>query len=222
MDFNQPLSGILPMALSFKALQQKRTKKAAKRKNAKKSGTLASKTAMPPEWLAAASAPVADMYTSEGLFEIGMGTVWFSRRLDDGRYAISAFLVDTFCLGVKNAMYNISPPDKYHAEMERLLKHSSEKFVARDPAYVRKLVELAVAYASELGIEPHADYKIAKLIFGDVDASSCDATFNFGRDGNPCYVPGPGDTLSEQRRILKQLEKLSKDPLALLISSFDD
>jgi len=209
------------MALSSKALQQKRTKKAAKKKAGKIPGASV-RTGIPEIWLAAANAPIADVYTPVGLFETGLGTVWFSRRLEDGRYAVSAFLVDTYCLGVKNAMYNIFPPDHYHAELEKFLQRSSEQFTARDAAYARKLVELAAAYAHQLGIEPHPDYKIAKIIFGNLDASSCEVTFQFGRDGSPCYIAGPGDSLAEQRRILKQLEKASKDPLALLTAGFDD
>ena len=132
------------MALSSKALQQKRTKKAAKRKEAKKSAAPA-RSKIPQEWFASAHAPIADVYTPEGLFETGLGSVWISRKLDDGRYAMSAFLVDTFCLGVKSSLYAILGPDKYRAELDHFLQQSGEKFVARDPAYARKLVELAVA-----------------------------------------------------------------------------
>ena len=132
------------MALSSKALQQKRTKKAAKRKEAKKSAAPA-RSKIPQEWFASAHAPIADVYTPEGLFETGLGSVWISRKLDGGRYAMSAFLVDTFCLGVKSSLYAILGPDKYRAELDHFLQQSGEKFVARDPAYARKLVELAVA-----------------------------------------------------------------------------
>ncbi len=209
------------MALSSKALQKKRAKKAAKRKEVRKSSSTA-QIGMAAEWLAAAGAPIADVYTPEGLFETGIGSLWFSRRLEDGRYALGVFLVDTFCLGVKNVMYAILDADKYRVQMENFLHISEEKFVPREPAYVRKLVEMAIAYARELGLEPHSDYKIAKLIFGDVDASSCDAHFAFGRDGNPVYIPGPSDTPTEQRHIIKQLEKLNRDPFALLTGGFND
>lgn len=209
------------MALSSKALQQKRAKKAAKRKEKKRPGP-ASGLAQAGEWLAAASAPIADVYVPEGLFEAGIGTVWFSRLLEDGRYALSVFLVDTFCLGVKNAMYAFMDADRYKVQMENFLHMSEEQFLACEPAYARKLVESAIAYAQGLGFEPHADYKIAKVIFGDVDASASDAHFDFGRDGNPYYMPGPGDTPAEQRRVIKQLEKISKDPYALLAKGFND
>ena len=209
------------MALSSKALQQKRAKKAVKRKSVKKSSTAAAPTGMAAEWLLAAKAPIADVYTPEGLFEKGIGSIWFSRKLADGRYAMSAFLVDTFCLGVKSSLFTITSAQQYRYEMDHFLQETGEKFVARDPAYVRKLVELAVDFSRKLGLEPDADYKIAKIIFGDVDASACQETFQFGRDGNPIYFPGPSDSLSDQRRIFKQLEKLNMDPAALLTGGFE-
>lgn len=210
------------MALSSKALQQKRAKKAAKRKETRKSGGSAQTGGAGREWLAAASAPVADVYTPEGLFETGMGSVWFSRRLEDGRYALAVFLLDVYCLGVKSTMHAILEEDKYLMHIENFLNVSEETFVPSEPATVRKLVESTILYARRLGFEPHADYKITKIIFGDVDAAASDAHFSFGRDGNPCYIPGPGDTPAEQRRVAKQLEKLGNDPYALLALGTDD
>ena len=210
------------MSLSSKALQQKRTKKAAKRKGAKKSGTASNSDLIAMGMIAASSAPIADVFIPKGLFDTGIGTLWFSRKLDDGSYAMSSFLVDTYCLGVKNALYAMMSPDKYKLELERYLAQSIEVFVTCDPAYLRKLVELAIAYAGDLGFEPHPDYKIAKLIFGNVDASSCDAVFNFGRNGMPTYFQGPNETPADVRRILKQLEKKHKDPIAVLIQGLDD
>jgi len=209
------------MALSSKALQQKRAKKAAKRKETRKSAP-AAHDAKAAEWLAAAGAPIADVYTPEGMFDEGIGSVWFSRQLEDGRYALGVFLVDTFCVGVKSTMYAVLEPEKYRVHLENFLHISEEQFVPCEPAYARKLVESAVAYAKGLGLEPHVDYKFAKIIFGAVDAADSDAHFTFGRDGNPYYVPGPSDSPAEQRRVVKQLEKLRKDPYALLARGFND
>jgi hypothetical protein len=194
------------MTLSQKAQQKKREKKAAKRKEASKAA--AKQTGMltfAREWTAAAQAPVADVLAPKALFERGIGTVWFGRQLPAGRYALAGFLVDTFCLGVKNAMANILSAEKYREVIERAL--ANESVERMHPACGRKLVEQAVAYAGDLGLDPHPDYKLGKLIFGDVDAAACPVSFNFGREGKPFYVSGPDDTPAVQRRILKQLER---------------
>ena len=194
------------MTLSQKAQQKKREKKAAKRKEANKAAARqAGMWTFAREWAAAAQAPVADVLAPETLFERGMGTVWFSRQLSAGRFALAGFLVDTFCLGVKNAMANILSAESYHEAIERTL--ASEPVDRMHPACSRKLVEQAVAYAGDLGLDPHPDYKLAKLIFGDVDAAVCPVSFTFGREGKPFYVSGPNDTPAVQRRILKRLEQ---------------
>ena len=85
--------------------------------------------------------------------------------------------------------------------------HVWEGHEQQHPAYARKLVEWAVAYARDLGFDPHVDYRIAKAIFGDVDAAACPVKFAFGQDDKPFYVSGPHDSLSMQRRIVTQLER---------------
>jgi hypothetical protein len=47
----------------------------------------------------------------------------------------------------------------------------------------RKLVEEALACAKDLGFEPHADYRIARFIFGDIEANACPARFTFDQNG---------------------------------------
>jgi len=196
------------MALNQKALQKKRAKRGEKRSQVKKSRTgLGALWGVAREWGAASRAPVADVLVPSNLFELGIGNVWFSRRLPDGRYAVAGFLLDVFCLGVKNAMYKIMEANEYALAVEHIHGSAEERFDHQHPAYARKLVEEALAYARDLGFEPHPDYKMAKIIFGDIDAATCPASFVFGSDSKPFYVCGPHDSPSMQGRIVKQLEK---------------
>ena len=64
-----------------------------------------------------------------------------------------------------------------------------------------------MAYVKNLGFEPTPDYRIARLIFGDIDAGACPVSFTFGKGGKPFYITGPNDTPAFQRRIVKQLER---------------
>lgn len=194
------------MGLSHKALQDKRSKMAAKRKAAAKNKQRPVATqGSAGEWGRTAMAPIHEVLVPDALFELGIGTLTFSRELPDARIAVVGFLVDVFCLGVKNAFFTITPLAKYNEQrthLERIGKSS-----VQHPAYARKLVEAAVAYAHDLGFDPHPDYKVARLIFGDVDATACPAHFEFGHEGKPFYCCGPKDTPNIQRRILTQLER---------------
>jgi hypothetical protein len=196
------------MALDQKALQKKRAKRELKRKQAKKATTgLSGAAAMAHAWTVAAHAPVADVLFSPKLFEVGIGSVWLSRQLPDGRYAFAGIVVDVFCLGVKNAMYNIMEEDAYRAALTRIQATTEEALERQEPACARKLVEGAVAYAKDLGFEPHPDYRIARLIFGDIDTADCATEFTYGREGKPLYTNGPNENAAMQRRIVNQLAR---------------
>jgi len=152
-----------------------------------------------------AHAPIHECLVPAVLFEQGLGNLVFSRSLPDGRIALSVFLLDMFCLGVKNAFFTITTKPQY---AERLSGWStSERLEAMHPACFRKLVEGGVAYAGELGFNPHADYLVARQIFGDVDAVACPTHFEYGHEGKPFYIAGPHDTATQVQTIVNQLER---------------
>ena len=194
------------MALDQKTLQKKRAKRELKRKQVRQGASgqpgVLSKAR---EWAAAVRAPIADVLVPDNLFKAGIGTVWISRLLPDGRYAMAGILVDTYCLGVKNALFKIFEGAEYPAFLDRIRDGPGGALVRQEPAYARKLVEDAAAYARNLGFEPHPDYRIAGLIFGDIDPAECPVDFSFGLNGRPMYIEGPDDSPAMQRRILKQL-----------------
>ncbi|MEA3640341.1 MAG: hypothetical protein VBE63_10390 [Lamprobacter sp.] len=197
------------MALDQKALQKKRAKREKKRQQTKTKSVRTSSGALSltREWAGVGQAPIADVFVPTTLFEQGIGTVWLSRHLPDGRYAIAGILVDVFCLGVKNALYKIVEAAEYPEILARIHSNSAESMEPQHPSCARKIVEGALSYAKDLGFEPHADYRIARLIFGDIEANACPVSYTFGQNGKPFYINGPNDTPAIQRQILKQLER---------------
>lgn len=153
----------------------------------------------------ASQAPILDCKVPKRLFEMGIGNIVFSRQLPSGMIAVAVFLVDVYCLGVKNAVYDVVDPGKYEQMMERFAH--SEPLESVDPAYARKLVEGAVAYAQRFSLTPHPDYKVAQKIFGNVDGASCPDSFEYGQQGKPFYVAGPNDTPAKSREVVSSLEK---------------
>ncbi len=129
---------------------------------------------------------------SETIFQQGIGHVAISRRTPDGMVAVGAFLLDRYCLGVKDAYFAVLTRLDYEFRFKEHL--SAQKMQAVSPAYARKLVEEAIAYARGLGFEPHEDYDDAAAVLGDIDAAECPETFTFGQDGKPLYISGPHDS----------------------------
>lgn len=196
------------MALNSKQRQKKIEKKNKKRKLTKKS----TGASLPARETASSYSgfPIHECFVPNTLFRTGIGYVIVTRKTPDGIIAISAFVVDIFCLGVKNALFNVSSELEYENTIKpRLMKSSEEQqFENIHPACVRSLVEGAVLYAKELGFPPHSDYKYAKGIFGDIDSNACPVAYNYGQNGKPYYIRGPNESTSQAKKIVTQLNKV--------------
>jgi len=188
---------------SQKKLQQKKKKRKLLGKAARASLTSGHKA------LSYSKFPIHECLVPEGLFETGLGTVIWTRRTPHGSIAISAFIVDVFCLGVKNALFNISNERDYESTVKPRLTmtHGDQTFQNIHPSCARKLIEGAISYAEKLGFSPHRDYQNAKGIFGDIDSQACPTRFTYGSDGKPFYMRGPNESISQAKRIVDQLQR---------------
>lgn len=124
--------------------------------------------------------------------EGGLAAVLIARQDRGGRAAVCGFLVDVYCLGVKNAL---GP----RVRDARAVNEFVATFFAPFPdaplqvpvAVAQHLVHGAVGYARGLGLEPCADFAPAVEYLGEPEPPS--AGIRFGRDGVPFYFSGPYD-----------------------------
>ena len=129
-----------------------------------------------------------------------------SRFKADGCVEAGFFLLDVFCLGVKDAGFHRfnSVVDYQESLLDRLFR--DEEPVRMTPAAARKLAEDTVSYARGFGFSPGDDYKKASRVFGGVTTTDCGEEFVFGKDGKPFYIQGPSDSPARAERILRALE----------------
>ena len=146
-----------------------------------------------------------EAYVLEKTFEQGSGWVVVSRFRGSDKVEVGLFLLDLYCLGVKNAAYTqLTVPEYDHDFLERVSR--GEKLRKIEPCCARKLVEGAVDYAKWLGFSPHEDYKKASRVFGGISAQECAEVFTYGKDGKPYYIQGPYETEAQAKRIMQMLE----------------
>ena len=93
-----------------------------------------------------------EAFVSSALFELGTGSVILSRFKSDCRVESGVFLLDVYCLGVKDATFVRLDTAEYENE---LLKPYSARDALEpiEPPCARKLVEDAVRYAAGLGFQ---------------------------------------------------------------------
>ncbi len=199
------------MALDERKRQQKLAKKNAKRKKSimtarQEQSTVVNLMNDPTSVAIATSAAVVyECHVSKKLFETGLGHAVISKLMPNGRIAMSAFLLDVYCLGVRSISAKAMSPEEFREQI-RLIERQ-DPMAKKDASYVKKLVESAEAWASGLGFSPHPDYHVAKQLLSDIVAENCTETFEFGKDGKPMFIQGPTDTAAKVRQVLATLTK---------------
>jgi hypothetical protein len=189
------------MAISEQQRQKKLAKKKQKRSSAAKKITPSMTKAKP-------FAHIHECLIPDDLFTAGIGELVMARRTPSGDIAMSAFVLDVFCLGVKDAMFMVMPEYEYEQKIkQRMIGTGDRTFEKLHQASAKKLLDGVISFAKELGFTPHPDYKNAYDIFGDIEASASPVKYTYGRKGRPFYINGPYESQSDIQRIIKTLTK---------------
>lgn len=194
------------MARDERRRQKKLAKKYSKQKAAKKELARRRAGGLAIRLADIARAPVHHCLLFGDLVHGGMARLLFSRRLNDGQIAFTLFLLDGYCLGVKDAVGGFAIASQYDERFgpQSAHWHSPQKV---SPEYAKKLLEELVEYARKLGFAPPVSFKSLMPIFGDVDAALCTDQFTFGDMGKPHFISGPNDSLERCLQIRDRLRE---------------
>jgi hypothetical protein len=186
--------------MAKEARRQKQLAKKKAKRNEKRTQMARATSADPTQRLMHCNRwPITYSAISDTLWEDGIGHAVLARRMPDGMIAHGTFLLDVWCLGVKDSFWAVKTP----VDFRQLCEHMNENLGLREvsPEYVAKLVTEAVAYADKYGFHPHGGFRHASRLLDGIDPAKCEETFEFGKDGAPLYVSGPNDTPERARDI---------------------
>ena len=148
-----------------------------------------------------------EAWCSVVLLKDGFGQVVVARFKSSGDAELGVFLVDLYCLGIKNAYFvKVSDLDYESRILARMAESGGGK-ESLSPACARKLVEGAVQYAQSLGLAPHPDYKKACRVFGGIRPEECERVFTYGKDGKPLFVQSPNDSPAFVHHVMTTLTR---------------
>ena len=191
------------MAISEQQRQKKLAKKKQKRSSAAKKITPSMTKAKP-----FANFPIHECLIPDDLFTAGIGELVVARRTPSGDIAMSAFVLDVFCLGVKDAMFLVMSEYEYEQKIKQRMAGAGDRtFEKLHQASAKKLLDGVISFAKELGFTPQPDYKNAYDLFGDIEAGASPVKYIYGRDGRPFYINGPYESQADIMRIIKTLTK---------------
>jgi hypothetical protein len=185
--------------------RQKRLAKQKTKRNEKRHAHIRLKNMGLAERLARfETAPILDCLVNEEFEDKGMASLLISRKAASGEVAMGIFLVDTYCLGVKDCFGLIANVAEYGERLESFRKQGVRPI---DPPSARRLVEDAVAYAASFGLAAYADFRKIRPILDGIDPELAREIFPMGKNGKPMFMPGPSQSVEETRRIKSLLDK---------------
>jgi len=132
----------------------------------------------------------------------GLAIVMVVRKPKFNQYQICTYLVDYWCLGIKDAM---GPRTMKEDAYKRFLDLAYRGFdgdrhqITLDQAHA--IVFSALTYAKTLGFAPHKDFEAAQAHLGKRESEQ---TIECGRHGQPCFFSGPNDNVAKIMETLTQ------------------
>ncbi len=152
--------------------------------------------------------PIHECLIPTNLFETGLGNIVITRRISNDSIAVSAFITDVQCLGVKNALFHVMSHSEYENNFKQNMIESHQGAIENiHPSCAKKIINGSVLYARQLGFSPHHDYNKSIGIFGDIDSNACSEKYEYGRNGKPFYIRGPNESMPQANKIVNKLLK---------------
>ncbi|MDO9040347.1 MAG: hypothetical protein Q7U65_03135, partial [Bacteroidota bacterium] len=151
--------------------------------------------------------PIYECLVRSDWEETKMTTVLVARNHTNGNITDCSYLVDLYCLGVKDSMYLFNVPvHEYEEFKERLGREMDMTEV--DYTLAHNIVYAGVEFAEEFGFKPHKDYESVTKFMLEEDIEDIELIeIECGMDGKPCYMRGPFEDDAKAKRIIAQLEK---------------
>lgn len=119
-----------------------------------------------------------------------------------GTVSVCGFLVDVWCLGVKDVLGPKSMERrKLPGFTDGYFRSYDQPPLAVPIDLARHVVFGAIAYARELGFEPHPDSAGCVSHLGPWEGRS---DITFGREGKPMYIQGPHDNAARVMQTLRR------------------
>ena len=152
----------------------------------------------------------------------GLVSVLIVRKMPSGNFIVGSYLLDIFCLGLKNTdfRFNIDALDcEIYINMHAIaLKNLKPARYVEAHNYIFGAVE----YAESLGFKPDKDFALTQYILEEDNDAIELIEYEFGRNGRPLYIPGVNDDKNKIAATLKRTVGVGNYDVMLLDGDYGD
>jgi hypothetical protein len=139
--------------------------------------------------------------------ERGIANVVVARKHTNGNVTAAIYLVDLFCLGVKDTMYLFNEIEAVYREKLQPIEDVNP-FIKIEYILAHNIIFAANEFAGDYGFNPHKDFNSVTKYLLEEDNDDIELIdIECGQDGKPSYFQGVDDNKATVARILNQLER---------------
>ena len=147
--------------------------------------------------------PIYECLINPSWREKGLAIITVSRLQPEGDFLFGVYLVDIFCLGLKNTFCN-ADFSEWRYKTELLNKTYREE----DPAecsisLTHHIIYGGIEYAAQFGFRANKDFKLSQYVLEEKNSVEPCEDIEFGKDGRPFSIAGPDDDVEY---IMRQLD----------------
>lgn len=154
----------------------------------------------------ARSLPIFECLVNTGWHENGVAHVIVARNHTNGNITACMYMVDIFCLGIKNTKYLFNVSETDYEERKASMENVDYESISYTLAH--NIVFAGLEYAEEYGFKPHKDFASTTQFMLEEDTEEIELIdIECGKDGKPFYICGPYDDQKKINKVLGQLEK---------------
>ena len=132
----------------------------------------------------------------------GLVQIIIARQQPNQKICCGTYLVDKFCLGLKNTFTktNLSP-ERYQEVYKRIASRQALTECPLELAH--QMIYGSIDYAAKFGFEPQSDWAQTQYVLEPRGTLKEHYKLKFGQKGKPFFIAGPYD---DTKKIIKQLE----------------
>ena len=150
---------------------------------------------------------IHECWINQNWKDLGQAEIILVRRHSNGNFTVGLFLVDLYCLGIRDAgfNFNILP-----TELEEFMDTYQEHIDLEEIDYVlaHNILFSALEFAEEYGFKPCKDFTSTMQYFLEEHTDDIELMeIECGKNGKPLFISSPAMSRTEVANILAHLEK---------------
>jgi hypothetical protein len=144
--------------------------------------------------------PIYKCWVTSTYKEHGIANVVVSRKHKNGNISAAFYLVDLYCLGIKDSLFFFN---LFENEFIENVVSRDDDLEEVSYEFAHNLIYGAEVFAAENGLTPHKSFKETQMVLEEDTEAIELVYFEFGMDGKPHLIINPNENRNKELRILE-------------------